>query len=610
VRIQVRMRATAGLAATAVVVVVAGCATVPSGGAPQEMNTGGNQVQAYLQQLPPPGPRAYHNNLSGVVLAFLHASASYAFDPAAVRQFLVPALRAKWHPGPVTVLSSIVNAPTPRVPVHSQQDVTGAAGQTASVEFTGQRLAILSQTGHYQYSPGTSTYPFSLQKDNGVWLISSLPPGPDSLLLTQDDFEHVYQPRNLFFFARLPSPPDSNLVPDPVYVADSALNTNLVSVLVKGLLSDQSWLSGATYTAFPRGTRLRSITISGQTAVVDLGGAAAHTSTTPQLEMAQQLQATLSSTAYSPALARFLQLEINGRTVQTVGPPPGPPGSLIDDVLRGPLVYQSGASSISEGLGSHPPSVGPAEFGSAGITAIAMNPANLPAAGPVAVAANDGNGCRVYVLTVPTGGQGGPTGPHHSVRISTPGGKCTSLSWDNNGYLWAAAGQKIWVLKAPYNHPLAVTLPADLPSSGHRAPQIIALRMAPDAVRAALLIRSGGHNRLLLAAVHEDPDHRVSLGSAVPAGTGLHDPKAMSWYSPYDLIVLDDSAITEVPLAGGAAERRLGTAPRGAVSLTTDGVTIVVGRAVGPGDYEIWPSKTVPTSWGKPVMGANPIYPG
>lgn len=601
VRIPVRMRVTAGLAATAVVVVVAGCATVPSGSAPQLVQTGGDQVQPYALQLPPPGPKAYHKPRD-VVLGFLHASASYAFDPAAARQFLLPTLQASWHPGPVTVVRSIGKTTTNH-PVRPQLDASSAEGQTDSVEFTSQRLATLSQTGQYQYSPRTSTYLFSVQKQaNGVWLISALPPGlQDSLLLIQADFESVYQARNLFFFARPQSPPPSNLVPDPVYAPLQSSNTNLASGLVKGLLSDQnSWLSPATETAFPHGTILRGITITGQTAVVDLGGAAARASPNQQQDMAWQLQATLSSTAYSPALARLVQLEINGRTTDIYPFPQ----DLIGPVPRGPLVYQSGPGTISEGLGSHP-SLGPAEFGSAGITAIAMNPAPAPQAGQVAVAAKDGNGCQLYVQAA---NQDGRSTAPNNVPLSTSGGDCTSLSWDNNGYLWAAAGQKIWALRAPYSRAVPVALHAHLPSSSHRAPQIIALRMAPDAVRAALLIRSGTHNRLLLAAVREDRN-QVSLGGAVPAGTGLHDPTAMSWFSPYDLVVLDDSAIAEVPLAGGAAER-LGSAPPGAMSLTTNGVTIVVGTLDHSGDHEIWTSSTMAVTWNKPVTGAIPIYPG
>ena len=43
-----------------------------------------------------------------------------------------------------------------------------------------------------------------------MWLIIRAA-GQDSLLLTQADFEEVYQPRNLFFFA-LTSPADGELV--------------------------------------------------------------------------------------------------------------------------------------------------------------------------------------------------------------------------------------------------------------------------------------------------------------------------------------------------------------------------------------------------------------
>lgn len=612
-RIPVRVRVTVGLAATAVVAVVAGCATVPSGGAPQQVNTGGNQVQAYEQPLPPPGPEAYGNHPLQVVLAFLHASASYAFDPTAAKQFLLPPLRANWHPGPPTVVSSKISPATPPVADHQPLDASSAAGPTASVVLSGQRLATLSQTGQYQYSPRTRTYRFSLQRVNGVWLISALPPGQDSLLLLQADFERVYRARNLFFFALPPAPLNGYLVPDPVYAplqnSVSALNTNLASELVTGLLNDKrSWLSGATTTEFPPGTRLLHVTISGQTAVVNLGGNAVRATAIQKLDMAEQLQATLGSTAYSTPLAHFVQLEINGRTADTGSSPSAT--SLINDVPLGPLVYQSSPSTVSEGLG-RPPSLGPTVFGSAVITAIAMDPAEAPQIGPVAVAVKDRNGCMVYLPTSPDGQL---TGPYRGFPLSTSGGECTTLSWDLNGNLWAAAGRQIWMLglnSTQHWRALAVALPASLTSSGKPAPQILALRMAPDAVRAALLIKSGTRTRLLLAAVRENGD-QVSLGSPVAAGTGLSDPTAMSWFSPYDLIVLDKSGIFEVSLAGGAAQR-LGPAPHGAVSLTTDGVTIVVGTGTAAHEIQISsPMAAAPTTitWSRRVTGAIPIYPG
>jgi hypothetical protein len=605
VRLPVRVRVTVALAATAAVAVVSGCATLPSDGAPQQVTGGGNQVQAYVQPLPPPGPSAYHQPQQ-VVLAFLHASASYAFDPAAARQFLLPSLRRTWHPGPVTVVSSDIRNQKAKVPPHSLVDESSAAGPVETVVLTGQRLATLSQTGQYEYSPGTRTYQFSLQRVGSEWLIAALP-SQDSLLLTQADFEHVYQARSLFYFAQPLTSDDSNLVPDPVYAplsnSDSALNINLASGLVRGLLNDRgSWVSGATATAFLPGTKLLGVTISGQTAVVNLGGAAVHATAARQEEMAEQLQATLGSTPYSPPLAHTVQLEINGRTAEGTQFP-----NLTNPVPNGPLVYESGPDSVSQGPGN-PASIGPAQLGSADITAMAMDPVNSPHAGPVAIAERDGRGCEVFMRTEH---QGQPTGPYRVTPLSTAGGDCTSLSWDSNGNLWAAAGRKIWVLLGQSRRWQVVALPAHLTPSGQPAPQILAMRMAPDGVRAALLIKSGDHSRLVLAAVRqEDGDRQVSLVSAVAAGTGLSDPMAVSWFSPYDLIVLDHSDIAEVPLAGGAAQR-LSPAPDEAVSLTTNGVTIVVGTA----DQQILtssPLATAPTTitWNRQLTGAIPIYPG
>jgi hypothetical protein len=606
------IRVTVGVAATAVAGVVAGCATVPSGGVPQQVKTGGNEVQAYVESLPPPGPGAYSQPRE-VVLGFLHASASYAFDPDAARQFLLPALRTKWHPGPVTVVSS-VSSPRTTVQPHSPLDASSAAGPTVAVRLTGQQLATLSQTGQYQYEPRTSTYGFTLQKVNGVWLISVPPPG---LLLLQADFERVYQARNLFFFAGPPSPRNADLVPDAVYAplqnSVSALNTNLAGELVTGLLNDDhGWLRGATTTEFPRGTKLLGVKFSGQTAIVTLAGAAVHATPIQKQDMAEQLYATLHSTAYSASLAQAVQLEINGGATK-IGALPN--GTLVE-VQRGPVTYQSEADALTEGLGRSP-SPGPWGSGSAVISAIAVDPA-IPAGAsqppPMAVAVQDGHGCAVYLRTIQNEEL---TGPYRRFPLSTTGGKCTSLSWDGNGNVWAAAGRKIWMLAlndAQNWQALPVALPANLTSNGQPAPRVLAVQVAPDAVRAALLIRSAGSNRLVLAAATEvqqgDQTTQVSLGSAVSAGARVRHPMAMSWFSPYDLMVLDKSGIALVPLAGGPAQP-LVSAPAGADSLTTDGVTIVVGAA----DHQIWVSHKLapaPTAitWRTRQNGAIPVYPG
>ena len=106
-----------------------------------------------MQPLPPP-PRPATGRAADVVLGFLHASASYAFDPAAAERYLVPSLRKSWQPGkgPVAVVGNADGHQLAALPGADCGNVPGSS--LRSVKFTGQRLATLSQTGQYQYTPG------------------------------------------------------------------------------------------------------------------------------------------------------------------------------------------------------------------------------------------------------------------------------------------------------------------------------------------------------------------------------------------------------------------------------------------------------------------------
>ena len=340
-----RLRPPVALAAVAVAVALAGCATAPSGGPPRRATGGSNQVQAYVQPLPPPGPttaKAWDAN--AVVLGFLHASASYAFDPAAAERYLVPALRKSWRPGNKPV--AVVGAPHFTAAPYRSQILPPAPGeQLQTVKVSGQELATLSQTGEYKYKPGQNVqYDFVLAKDDGVWRIQDLPQDQTGLLLTQADFEAVYQARNLFFFA----PPNSSqaglLVPDPVYAplqsTNSALNTNLATGLVNGLLKGQGdWLSGgATVSAFPPLSHLIGpVTITGRVARVDLGGGAVQAirNRIQVQNMEEQLQATLGDRSYSEPLASQVQLYINNKL--QYANPVTVKVNLVTDVAPGPV---------------------------------------------------------------------------------------------------------------------------------------------------------------------------------------------------------------------------------------------------------------------------------
>ena len=128
------------------------------------------QQQQFVEPLPPPGPQVGETG-TDVVTGFLHASASFAEDPAAAQAYLAP--HVKWHPaGTVTIVRSNPKiGPTTRVP-------PTVSGQSVVVQIrvTGQRIATINPSGQYSLQAGAPTnFTFTLAKYGGKLLITQLP---------------------------------------------------------------------------------------------------------------------------------------------------------------------------------------------------------------------------------------------------------------------------------------------------------------------------------------------------------------------------------------------------------------------------------------------------
>jgi hypothetical protein len=160
-----------------------------------------------------------------------------------------------------------------------------------------------------------------------------------------------------------------------------------------------------------------------------------------------------------------------------------------------------------------------------------------------------------------------------------------------------------------------------LTPSGQVGGQIMALRMAPDSVRAALLVRMKSGTKsateLLLAAPRFGTGG-VGFGQPVSIGalpSNAH-PLAISWLDAYHLAVLgDNGVIYTMPLTGGVgiqpggSPQTLVAAPGGAQTLTTDGSELVVG-AVDNGANRIW-AYSPASGWAlAATTGEDPVYPG
>jgi hypothetical protein len=588
-------------AAIAAVILAGGCAAVPTVGRPEPVTGAGAQAQQFVQPIPPVPTAAW--TASEIVRGFVAASASVANNPAAARRFLAPQLRKNFQPSwAVTVVGSVSLSSEGRAgPAHVQ----GAPNDVATVYLSGNQLASISNIGQYLDNPGAHRYKFKLAKINDQWFITYLP--PTSLLLTQANFEEVYQPRNLYFW----SPDWGALVPEPVFApqqetyADVA--TNLVNALLKTNQDNSTWLAGATTTAFPDGSALiGKVRVVGPSMVVNLGGAAASADPTALQRMAAQLVTTLTSTSYlQPSISRSVILEINGQTrsIDDNGvQEPQHYSGLVPGFRPGaaPLYFvnTAGAVSVLTGAAKVTAVPGPVAHVQIPFATIAVSPPTTPA--QFAGTAATGTGCTVYYGPI-----GGSAPLAHRELPGRPGDRCTSLSWDVLGEVWAVTAHQTWVLPPGGEQPVTVSLPP-LPGRDPPSYQVLALRVAPDGVRAAMLVRthSGAHQVVLTAITRSGG--QISLGPTVTVGTNLHDPiTAVSWYDADHLIVLAGSQLYEVPANGGNAVP-IGPVQPGTTSIASAGR----GKIATAGGGQILTSSGPDQVQLPAVKGSSPAYPG
>jgi hypothetical protein len=134
--------------------------------------------------------------------------------------------------------------------------------------------------------------------------------------------------------------------------------------------------------------------------------------------------------------------------------------------------------------------------------------------------------------------------------------------------------------------------------------KVLSMRVAPDGVRAALLIEAPGGTREVVLTGISGSGSDISFTSGVTVGANVSGPTALSWYDPDYLLVLAQSQLYEVPVNGGAVVP-VGPAT-GAGSIT----------AAGPGQIATGGGGQILTSSGpdqnlQPVAkGSSPTYPG
>jgi Lipoprotein LpqB beta-propeller domain/Sporulation and spore germination len=586
----------ASLAALVAAVSAAGCVSMPTGGpvlsypvtqGPEAQN------QPYVQ-IVPQKPRPGWSPVE-IVQGFLTASASIGDYSRIANDYLTPQESNHWTR--IRSWSAVVYKSGPFVKGPATLPASPKASVTVTVTVTGQAQAHLQGgSGSYSVPSGSAADEenFTLVKVGGQWRIAD---APSELLLTSDSFANDYQLRNLYFF----DPTGRYLVPDPVYVPLQKDQGDLMNGLVNDLISPPAdWLrdGGATRTALPPGTKIRGVTFSGVTAVVNLTGTIVKAAPSAMRQVSAQLLRTLADPgpgAPGEHPVQSIEIELDGKPWT----PPGSPGNPVQPyskklVAASPVFYYVDSAGYlnSQDGPKGKPSRG-LRIGAGASSSVSVSP----------------DGHYLAVLRGSTLYTGLITGP-----LAKRGTGYRAMSWDVNDDLWASHNDHVVLLrdsatsKANGKQPLGqqVTVSVTSIGSGDWSGPYTALRVAPDGVRVAIVVN--GHT-LTFGAISGrlGPNPQITTSQVQldpPAGTTF---TGLTWYGPDNVVTLAGSGpvATEYPVSGGPSTP-IPVDP-GMRSITASYGNLLI-AGMPKGRMESAPGLT--SAWMPMANGYAPAYPG
>jgi len=634
----------------AVVLSAAGCVSMPNGGPPlpleaTQSGTGQNQDYTVLYANPPEAGYTPEQIVQGFLLASLRYS-----NPAqqqVARAYLTPTENDNWHPeGAVTVFTEVPKL-NQYVPEDAKQATVTVSGQVAAT-LNGNGQQVLSAApgaqpsqsdacGGSASSAGSTCEPFTLTKYQGQWRIAHLPP---NLLIDESDFVQVYQTQDVYFFDAA----SDRLVPDTVFVPLGTSVTNLLTTLVKTLITgpDPTWLgdNNATRSALPLNTTARvSVSSGSTTAAVYLGG------TIPSAllpDIAAQLVWTLAAQSGSQYSITAVELYVNGMPWEPNGSialTPAAYSGYNPYDLKAPASFtyvddsgaaQSQCGSVN-GLAPAVPVFGVADeprVASCGLASPAPSPsaslapsatakpghaATQQTANPLSmVAVSPSLSGVTYVAGVSPNKDAvsiWQVGVHGSPVYRWNGSGITSISWDRQHDLWVTTSNGIWVLEPSAERPVQAQDQFD--------GTVSALSIAPDGVRVAAIV----NGELELAAIARNTPSagkvytpQFLIGSPILLGPSVTDAVAVTWYDIDDLRVIAGAGasrvVKEVPVNGQAASPLASFPPQPAgvyaESIAGDGAANVLVVGFSNGQLAYYDSFN--GTWQPLGRGAAPAY--
>jgi hypothetical protein len=522
------------VAALACAALLTGCAEMPESS--DVTKVGGEQPVDSDPQVRVFGVQPQKNEQPlQIVRGFLEATTSDEADYQTARKYLGP--DARWDPfAGITVVSG-----SEGLNLAQERNVNEHQDDGVMVSLSATQVAAVDRK--YSYSPVQASYrtTFHLIRVNGEWRIDSL---PDGLVLSDSDFQRIYQSVNKYYFAQLGPEADRTptakdiLVADPVYVRR---RIDPVTSSVQALLGGaSSWLQPVVTSAFPPGTQLAgqnqklALDDSGKLRVQlnDTVAKAGH-------EQCERMAAQLLQTVQDQSSAQVTSVELDradGSSMCTLShdqaqvyAPARIDGSGTQQYF---VDNDHQVMSVSGGAETTHRVAGPFGESQTQLRSVAVSRNEEMAAG----VRTDGRSLLVAPLSAGGVARAAVTsaGPDPSHGLSAP-------SWDGLGDLWVADRDPAHPRLLMWRDGTTTEVSVPDLGGGH----IDALRVAADGVRIALLVTNGGQTTLQLGRVERSgtATHPVAAVTELRAvAPELEDVEAVSWAGASRLVVVGRQA--------------------------------------------------------------------
>jgi hypothetical protein len=562
---------------TVAVLALSGCVRVPTSGPVQYATATPNSSQQLPVLVFPAGPRP-NAAPEEIVKGFLDAMASYQPGYVVARQFMTTRAADSWDTRVVDVYDSAAD------------NTLKVSGSTVRMSSTS--VGSVGSTGVWTPAKvgADFTSTFAMVRADGQWRIDQ---APAHVLMSSFDFQREYLALRLFFFDAT----STRLIADPRYLPVRGIEGALLSRLAAG---PSTWLAPVVRTAFPSGARTVPPTVQ---IVGDLAQVKMSDDRVAMFNEAQKraLFAQVASTLAQLGVQR-VQILV-GATGAPLTSSTLPPDGIVDaNLFAGDLrTSPPGTDALYAFVGGRLKPIRPPDATEAsrrlsrlaGRTCAVSLPGDRLAITGLA-------GTAVYLADQST------TTTLTSRAVSL--GDFARPSFDPMGDLWL-------VDRGTPEDPVRVILP-DGKSATVRAPglvgqQVRALRVGPDGIRAAIVVKDHGKSRLLMARIERsgaDSDV-IALADAKTLPLAADRVGAVGFQESDRLVVL--AASGDAPLqpfqlrVDGSQVEGIASAPP-AVSMTVmPDHPLVIGRAGGSlSTYD--PAQ----GWLDLGRGTGPCYPG